>query len=242
MQHQERECPQCGDPYTGRADKQFCSEACKAQYRRNNLDNRFIDDEADDEEYDAENDDWDADDEDEDGEESNTPLYGKVSLIESPISSITRLEQANEAERTRQLHALELTRLRQLRFEAQLKEEAEEEAKEAAEKKKSLHTLYSALIKKCLKQDGQELNENDLETWVDELDTAIEKYLSHPGLRQPEDKAHKRIKDLYWLRDMFSGLLAELREQQASFFKSVEPVYLELPSKRIARFRAHQIA
>lgn len=235
MQHQERECPQCGDPYTGRADKQFCSEACKAQYRRNNLDNRFIDDEADDEEYDAEN-------EDEDGEESNTPLHGKVSLIESPISSITRLEQANEAERTRQLHALELIRLRQLRFEAQLKEEAEEEAKEAAEKIKSLHTVYSALIKKCLKQDGQELDEDDLETWVDELDAAIEKYLSHPGLGQPEDKAHKRIKDLYWLRDMFSGLLAELREQQASFFKSVEPVYLELPSKRIARFRAHQIA
>ena len=248
MQHQERECPQCGDPYTGRADKQFCSEACKAQYRRNNLDDKFTDDDnaedddADDEEWDAENDDWDADDEDENDEESYKPLHGKVSLIESPLSSITRLEQANEAERTRQLYALEAIRLRQLRIEAQLKEEAEEEAKEEAEKIKSLHGLYSALIKKCLKQDGQELDEDDLETWVDELDAAVEKYMSHPGLRQPDDKAHKRLKDLYWLRDMFSGMLAELKEQQASFFKSVEPVYLELPSKRKARLRAHLVA
>ena len=137
---------------------------------------------------------------------------------------------------------MELIRLRQLRFEAQLKEEAEEEAKEAAEKIKSLHSLYSTVIKKCLKQDGQELDEDDLDTWVDELDVAIEKYSSHPDLRQPEETAHKRLKDLYWLRDMFNGLLVELREQQASFFKSIEPVYLELPSKRIARFRAHQIA
>jgi len=152
------------------------------------------------------------------------------------------IEQANEAERTRQLHALEVIRLRQLRIEAQLKEEAEEEAKEAAENIKSLQSLYSALIKKCLKQDGQELDEDDLETWVDEFDVAIEKYLSHPGLRQLDDKAHKRLKDFYWLRDTFSGLLAELREQQASFFKSVEPVYLELPSKRVARFRAHLTA
>ena len=248
MQQKERECPQCGNLFTGRADKQCCSEACKAQYRRNNLDDKFTDDDnaddddADDEEWDAENDDWDADDEDENDKDSYTPLQGKVSLIDNPPSSITRLEQANEAERTRQFHALEVIRLRQLRLEAQLKEEAEEEAREAAEEIKSLHSLYSALVKKCLKQDEQELDEDDLETWVDELDIAIEKYLSHPGLRQPEDKAHKRLKDLYWLRDTFSGLLTELREQQASFFKSVEPVYLELPSKRKARLRAHLVA
>ncbi|GAB2466574.1 hypothetical protein GCM10011375_32680 [Hymenobacter qilianensis] len=235
MQLQERECPQCGDPFTGRADKKFCSDACKAQYRRDNLDGKSVNDEEDkDEEWDAENDDWDEDEE-EGNVESNMPLYGKVNLSESSPSSITRLEQANEEERKRQFHALEVIRLKQLRIEAQLKQEAAEEAEEEAEKIRTLHSLYSTLIKKCLKLDGQELDEEDLETWIDELDEASEKYLSHPGLREPDNKAHKRLKDLYWLRDTFSDLLTEFHEEG-------EPVFLELPPKRKARFRTNRIA
>ncbi|WP_375418297.1 DUF2116 family Zn-ribbon domain-containing protein [uncultured Hymenobacter sp.] len=33
---QERECLWCGTPIEGRADKQFCSSACKARYNREN--------------------------------------------------------------------------------------------------------------------------------------------------------------------------------------------------------------
>ena len=54
MQQKERECPQCGNTFTGRADKQFCSEACKAQNRRDNLDGKLTDDaeeDIDDEEW-----------------------------------------------------------------------------------------------------------------------------------------------------------------------------------------------
>ena len=248
MQQNERECPQCGNPYTGRADKQCCSEACKAQHRRDNLDGNSKDDaeeDIDDEAWDEEDDDLDEEDdwdEEEEDEEPNMPVHGRLNLVESSPSSINRLEQANEEERTRQLHALELIRLKQLRIDAQLRQEAAEKVEEEAEEIKSLHSIYSTLIKKCLKLDEQELDEDDLENWVDELDVASEKYLSHPGLRQPEDKAHKRLKDLYWLRDEFSGLLAELREQQTSFFRGVEPVYFDLPSKRKARFRDHLVA
>ena len=199
---------------------------------------------TDDEAWDAENDNWDEGDDwdDDEDEKPNMPLHGRVNLIESSPSSINRFEQADEEERKRQFHALEAIRLRQLQIDAQLKQEAAEEAEEEAEKIKSLHGLYSTLIKKCLKLDEQELDEDDLENLVDELDGAGEKYRSHPGLRQPEDKAHKRLKDLYWLQDTFSGLLAELREQQDSVFKSVQPVYLRLPSKRKTRFRDNLVA
>ena len=244
MKQKERECPQCGNSYTGRADKQFCSEACKAQYRRNKLEDKFeevVEEDTDDEVGD-EVDDWDDDWDDDEDEEPNKPVYGRVNLIESSPSSINQFEQADEEERQMKSNALELIRLRQVRIDAQLRQEAAEKAAEEADKIKSLHTLYSTLINKCLKMDGHELDEDDLETWVDELDVASEKYLSHPGLRQPEDKAHKRLKDLYWLRDEFSGLLAELREQQTSFFRGVEPVYFDLPSKRKARFRDHLVA
>ncbi len=264
MQHQERECPQCGELYTGRADKQFCSEACKAQNRRNNLDSKFTDDDdkddddvadddTDDEDWDAENDDWDDEEDDEDeGEKPNIPLHKWADGVNNSPSYIVRLDQASEEERDR-YYASEFARLKQLRLDAQLLHEASEEARkeveaikeksrEEVEATKTTHNLYSTLIRKCLKQDGQQLDEVDLETWVEELDEACDKYLTNPALRQPDDKSHKRLKDLYWLRDMFSSDLAELREQQNSFFKQVEPVFLSLPLKRKARFRDNLIA
>ena len=60
--------------------------------------------------------------------------------------------------------------------------------------------------------------------------------MSHPGLRNSEDKAHKRLKDLYWLRDTISGWLDKLRDQEDSYFMAVEPVFLDLLPKKKARF------
>lgn len=38
MNHQERDCPQCGEAVTGRANKVFCSAACRAQNFRDTQD------------------------------------------------------------------------------------------------------------------------------------------------------------------------------------------------------------
>lgn len=217
MPYQERECLQCGNQFEGRSNRKFCASTCRAQFHRDNVG-------VDDNDYEEIVD-----------EEPNEPVHGKVNLLESSPSLINRFEQADEEERRKQFHALEAIRLRQLRIEAQLRHEAAEEAQEKAEKIESLHGLYSTLIKKCLKIDQQELDEDELETWVDELDEASEKYMLHPGLLEPENKAHKRLKDLYWLRDMFSDLLEESNEEG-------EPVLLELSPKRKARFRANRIS
>lgn len=237
MQYQERECLQCGNLFEGRANKKFCSDICRSQFHR---DNGGADD-TDNEEF-------------EDEEAENSWGDNADSSDESGLHS-TRIVSYSQEESPKSFHNIEAERLKQYTIRTQLRkqaeaEEAEEEALEAARKAtreeakqiKSLHALYSTLITRCLKSDGQELNKRELKTWVNELDSATEEYMSHPGLRQPQDKAHKRLKDLYWLQDMFSDLLSELMKQQASFFKMVKPVFLELPFKRKARFRDHLMA
>ena len=246
MQYQERECLQCGNLFEGRANKKFCSDICRSQFHR---DNGGVDD-TNNEEFDDE----------EEPENDGSWRDNTNSSDESRIHG-TRIVSYGQKGSSASFHSLEDERLKQYEIRIQLRkqteveeaeeaEEAEEEALEAARKAareeakqiKSLHALYSALITRCLKSDGQELNKRELRTWVNELDSATEEYMSHPGLRQLEDKAHKLLKDLYWLQDMFSDLLSELMEQQASFFKMVKPVFLELPTKRKARFRAHLVA
>ena len=240
MQYQERECLQCGNLFEGRANKKFCSDICRSQFHR---DNGGVDDtnneEFDDEEEPENDDSW----RDNTNSSDESRLHG------------TRIVSYGQKESPASFHNIEAERLKKYAIRIQLRkqaeaEEAEEEALEAARKAvreeakqiKSLHALYSALITRCIKSDGQELNKRELRTWVNELDSATEEYMSHPGLRQPDDKAHKRLKDLYWLQDMFNDLLSELMEQQASFFKMVKPVFLVLPTKRKARFRAHLVA
>lgn len=170
----------------------------------------------------------------------------KIPLLDESELSTPRLWPSEEVERAKSIYDVEALRLEQYKLLMQRRKEAEkaeveEDALEEINKITGLHALHSKLIKKCLKMEGHELDGDDLETWIEELDGASEEYQSHPGLRNPEDKAHKRLKDLYWLRDMFGGWLDKLREQEDSYFMMVEPVFLDLPAKRKARFRENLI-
>lgn len=237
MQYEEKECLQCEKLFEGRANKKFCSDTCRAQYHRDNLatDN-------------SQEEDW--EDDESDPEEGSKTWQTKIPLLDEDELATPRVSTSEEVERAKSIYDVEVLRLEQYKLLMQRKKEAEkaeaeEDALEEINKEnnriKGLHALYSKLIKKCLKMEGHELEGDDLEAWIEELDEASEEYQSHPGLRNPDDKAHRRLKDLYWCRDTFSGWLDKLREQEDSYFMMVEPVFLDLPPKRKAHFRENLI-
>lgn len=117
------------------------------------------------------------------------------------------------------------------------RQEEEEAAEERAEQAKALHKLYSTLIVKCLKANGAEQDDDDLETWIDAFDEVSEAYRAHPALRQPPNQVHARLSDLYWLRDKFQSLQDESFKQASLWFSDEEPVYFKLSPKRLARLR-----
>lgn len=206
-------CLQCGEAFEGRANKKFCSEAHKNQYH---YDNREVPRPE---------------------PAAIVPLMSRVvtspksnSMFSSPRRVYLRKEDP-------ELQADELEEDWLARQEAE--EEAEAEEKKQAEKAMALHKQYSALIVKCLKVDGMELDEDDLETWIDLFDEVSEAYREHPALRQPLNQTHRRLEDLYWLRDKFRDLLDESVNQLLSWFSDKKPVCFELSTKRLTRLREH---
>ena len=115
-------------------------------------------------------------------------------------------------------------------------------AEERAETARTLHKRYSTLIMQCLKANGAQQDEDDLEAWLDKFDEVTEAYRAHPALSQPLNQVHKRLEDLYWLRDKFQHLLDESLSQTAAWFSDDEPLYFDLSAKRLAKLRAHLLA
>ncbi len=115
-------------------------------------------------------------------------------------------------------------------------------AKQEAEASRKLDERYEKFIDECLKADGEPFNdENDdeLQTWLDEVDELIISYRTHTALGQSVNCTHERLDDLYWLRDKFSRLLIKWQNQATSWLRDLEPVYFELSGKRKALLRAH---
>ena len=203
-------CLQCGEAFKGRANKKFCSEAHKNQYH---YDNREV----------------------AQPKPVIAPPTAPLRVAPAPIAKpkLSIIQRAPLREEEPELYAYEPE------DDWLARQEEEEEAEERAEQAKALHKLYSALIVKCLKANGAEQDEDDLEAWIDKFDEVTEAYRAHPALRQPINQVHERLEDLYWLRDKFQSLQDEAVKQASLWFANEEPVYFELSSKRLARLRAN---
>lgn len=203
-------CLQCGEAFEGRANKKFCSEAHKNQYH---YDNREV--------------------------ARPTPVQAPPTLplrvAPAPVAKpkLSIIQRAPLRDEAPELYAYEPE------DDWLARQEEDEEAQERAEQAKVLHKLYSKLIVKCLKANGAEQDEDDLETWIDEFDEVTETYRAHPALRLPPNRVHDRLDDLYWLRDKFQSLQDEAVKQASLWFSDEEPVYFELSPKRLARLRDH---
>lgn len=202
-------CLHCGEAFEGRPNKKFCSETHKNQYH---YDNREAS-----------------------GREPYTAPPVASHKIQIPIAKPTFAppQRVYSQQDEPEVDAYESD------DDWLAQEEENEEAEERAEKAKALHKLYSTLIVKCLKANGAEQDENDLEAWIDKFDEVAEEYRAHPALRQPQNQVHRRLDDLYWCRDKFQSLLDESIKQSSLWFSDDEPVYFELSAKRLARLREH---
>ena len=206
-------CLQCGEAFEGRANKKFCSEAHKNQYHYDNREAvRPI--------------------------PVMAPLTASIRVASAPIAKpkLSITQRAPLREEAPELYAYQPDE------DWLARQEEEEEAEERAEQAKVLHKSYSTLIVKCLKANGTEQEEDDLETWIDEFDEVSEAYRAHPALRQPPNLVHERLEDLYWLRDKFQSLQDEFIKHASLWFSDEEPIYFELSPKRRDRLRKHLLS
>ena len=212
MRYKEQNCSQCGEHMEGRANKKFCSAACRAQHFRDNQ---------------AEPSNW--------TEPIKPSLSGyqpvevqqAPSMPTRPISVPTDDEDEDE---DNSLHGLQ-TRVAKV-FEA----------KREADANRKLDEQYVQFVNECLQADGDAFNDDDddeLQTWLDEIDELIIAYRGHTGLPQPDSRTHARLEDLHWLRDKFRRMLANWQKQETSWLSVPEPVHLELSEKRRAILRGH---
>ena len=203
-------CLQCGEAFNGRPNKKFCSESHKNQYH---YDNREAARPA----------------------PAVAPPIVPIRVapisIAKPTSSIYRPVPLREAAPKPDAYEPEQNWL--------ARQDEDEEAEEQAEQARDLHQRYSKIVVECLKANGAEQDEDDLETWLDKFDEVSEAYRAHPALRQPPNQVHERLEDLYWLRDKFQSLQDEAVKQASLWFSDEEPVYFELSPKRLARLRQH---
>ena len=203
-------CLQCGEAFEGRANKKFCSEAHKNQYHYDNREAvRPI--------------------------PVIAPSTASIRVASAPIAKpkLSITQRASLREEAPELYAYQPDE------DWLVRQEEEEEAEERAEQAKALHKLYSVVIVNCLKANGAEQDEDDLEAWIDKFDEVSEAYRAHPALRQPTNQVHERLEDLYWLRDKFQSLQDEAVKQASLWFSNEEPVYFELSPKRLVRLRQH---
>lgn len=216
----------------GRANKKFCSAACRAQHFRDNQ-----------EQADSYND--------------SVQLF--TSELETPIAPQTpAFLNVQETQPYTQVEQYQSLQHQAPQYQGQqyqgnevaehwtVKLMREQEANREREKIASMHRLYSNLIVKCLKVDGTALDDTSIHTWINELDDTSNRYRTNPDLSQPVSQAHERLEDLYWLRDKFRKLLDQWKTQPIPLpIKSyhlpnkAEPVLFELSSKRRSRFRSH---
>jgi hypothetical protein len=198
----------------GRANKKFCSAACRAQHFRDNQ---------------TEPDSW-----------------------TEPIKSSRSGYQPVEIQQSRSLP----TKPSPLPTDDEDEDEDEDnslagfqkritkvfDAKRETDANRKLDEQYMQLVNECLQADGDAFNDEDddeLRTWLDEVDELIIKYRTHTGLRQLDDQSHERLEDLHWLRDKFRRMLTKWQNQETSWGSTPEPVYLELSRKRVAMMRQH---
>ena len=203
-------CLQCGEAFLGRPNKKFCSESHKNQYHYDNRETALL-------------------------KPVIVPPAAPLRVAPAPVSkpklAITQRTSLREAAPEPDAYEPDDDWL--------VRQEEEEEAEERAERAKALDKSYNTTIVKCLKANGADQDEDDLEAWIDELDEVTEAYRAHPALRLPPNRVHDRLDDLYWLRDKFQSLQDEAVKQASLWFSDEEPVYFELSPKRLARLRDH---
>ena len=120
--------------------------------------------------------------------------------------------------------------------------EREQQAKRDKEEASRLHRIYAQQATQFLKQEGLTYSWRSLDDSGEELDEAADKYRQHPGLPDPDHPAHRRLADLYLMRDILRTIgeaMAEAEEAATSFFgkSRPEPVLLHLTKKHRKRLR-----
>lgn len=208
MRSANRECLQCGEYFEGRANKKFCTTACRAQHFRENQEGLSQDEEPQ-------------------LGPSRQEITEHVIRPASNYKPPVRFYEPDEDDEGNPGESWQQSLNRQ--------QESRQKVKEIAD----IHQRYCQLVTGCLKTDGDALNDEELQTWVEDLDGLSDDYRKHPHLRLSANVVHERLEDVYWLRDRFRRLLDEWHEQSDSWFRSAEPVCFELPSKRRALLRAH---
>ncbi|TVT37858.1 hypothetical protein FNT36_22120 [Hymenobacter setariae] len=234
MAYLELQCIQCGEQMEGRANKKFCSAACRAQHFRDNQDsaNNYND-----------------------SVQPSTPDIEQPGLPGTPAFLNVQQTQpyAEVVQCQSQQYQTPQYQSRQYQSEVAtgnwdwaVQFMQEQDANREREKIADMHRLYSNLVVKCLKVDGTTLDDNNIQTWINELDYVSSRYRTNPALSQAGNQAHERLEDLYWLIDKFRRLLEQWKEQpillpSKSYYppNKAKPVLFELSSKRRNRFRSH---
>ena len=214
MRYTEQNCSQCGELMEGRANKKFCSAACRAQYFRDNQTEPSI------------------------GAEPMKPsLSGhqpvgvqQARFLPTSPKPVPRDDEDEDEDEGYTLQGLDkrITRI----FDA----------RRQADSNRKLDEQYIQFVNECLIADGDAFNDEDddeLQTWLDDADELIIAYRTHTGLQQSDNRAHARLEDLHWLRDKFRRMLTTWQKQEISRRNAPKPVYLELSEKRIAMMRNH---
>lgn len=184
-----RFCPQCEEPFTGRADKRFCSTACRAQHFRDQQ--GPLADEVD------------PDLADEAAED--------IALPGPPVGPprIPDWAPADAGLSARQVDAVIAEALRQHQQQA-----AQQAARVA---RQALHARYERGVETWLGVEEQPLAARAVRQHLQEVDKLVADYRAHPAINQTQHPTQQRLQVLYQVGDALRALQGELAEQAAGF-------------------------
>jgi hypothetical protein len=178
-----KSCP-CGAQFEGRADKEYCSAACKSHFYRQRLE-----------------------------EGTATQAQQPMGIVPArPTKQITGVALApapeDEAEEYEYTEADELEEV-----PAWKRWEQERAAERLQQELADLHQVYCEAAEAFLHAEGLRLSLEDFAELLADLEDWIAVYRKHPHLANPEHVARKRLDDLYDMRDMLREDIQAIRRK-----------------------------
>jgi hypothetical protein len=173
-----RECLQCGEEISGRADKIFCSPSCKSVHFRAQQTERPAAPVP-----------------------AARPLPLPLPELPEPVP-----EEALTADEFSRLVAEEVREVIRNREDNSLaglrQEEKKDELKQRSKLIIKLFKLYRKLVAKFLDVEGIEFEyEEEISDLLNELDEAAALYRAHPLLKMPGHPAGQRLENIYFMQD-----------------------------------------
>ncbi|WP_022822077.1 hypothetical protein [Hymenobacter norwichensis] len=211
MRNINQNCIQCEEPMQGRANKKFCSNACRAQHFRDNpIETAAVITQVQPSTF------------------RNPPVqYASPPIEHARVMPLAEEEDDDEDDADDRIRA-----------KIAQKRKAEEDV-ELSKKLDGRYSKLVDECLKADGTNFNDDDDDELQAWLDEIDDLIVDYRSHPGIDLSAGYARERLDDLHWLRDKFNRLLGEWVDQPTSWRHNIQPVYFEMSTKRKKLLRAH---